>query len=178
MRRIYIITGPAGVGKSTISKRLVEQFTQSAYIEGDLINHMIVGGYLPPWESEELLTLTWENIASLATNFLRANKDVVIDYIAYPEDVEKVIQKVRSERCQAKIFYVVLWVDHDELLRRDQLRDKQYQMGQRCLDLVKEFKSKQISERYYYHTNDVTATEVVEKIRKSGEFIVNEKIER
>ncbi|AJD89615.1 hypothetical protein JMA_02980 [Jeotgalibacillus malaysiensis] len=44
MPRIYIISGPAGVGKSTTARRLAESFSQSAYIEGDVINHMIVGG--------------------------------------------------------------------------------------------------------------------------------------
>ncbi|CAG9621918.1 hypothetical protein BACCIP111883_02709 [Sutcliffiella rhizosphaerae] len=37
MNKIYIISGPAGVGKSTTSKDFAEQFDHSAYIEGDLI---------------------------------------------------------------------------------------------------------------------------------------------
>ncbi|MGG0791270.1 hypothetical protein ABE132_21725 [Peribacillus simplex] len=44
MKKIYIISGPAGVGKSTTSRRLAEQFDHSAYIEGDLIHYL--GNYL------------------------------------------------------------------------------------------------------------------------------------
>ena len=71
MNKIYIISGPAGAGKSTVSKGLAEQFEHSAYIEGDLINHMVVGGYLPPWESKESLSLVWDNIADLSINFVK-----------------------------------------------------------------------------------------------------------
>ena len=43
MSNLYIITGPAGVGKSTISKKIVELKKKSALIEGDEIYHQVVG---------------------------------------------------------------------------------------------------------------------------------------
>ncbi|WP_010649956.1 AAA family ATPase [Oceanobacillus massiliensis] len=152
MNKIYIISGPAGVGKSTTSKGLAEQFDHSAYIEGDLINHMVVGGYLPPWKSEELLSLIWENIADLSINFIQANKNVIIDYVAFPEDVEKFSQKIHDDVKNVEIIYVVLWVNSDELLRRDALRIKEHQMGARCLELVEEFESEGIDKRFFYNT--------------------------
>jgi adenylate kinase family enzyme len=160
MNKIYIISGPAGVGKSTTSKRLAEQFEQSAYIEGDLINHMVIGGYVPPWKSEELLSLIWENIADLSTNFVQANKDVIIDYVAFPAEVEKFSQKIYAEVENAEIIYVVLWVDDDELLRRDALRIKEHQMGVRCLELINEFASKGIDNRFVYNTTNLQPTEL------------------
>ena len=45
MSSLYIITGPAGVGKSTISRRIAESKNKSALIEGDEIYHQVVGGY-------------------------------------------------------------------------------------------------------------------------------------
>jgi len=39
MATLYIITGPSGVGKSTISKRIAESTNKSALIEGDEIYH-------------------------------------------------------------------------------------------------------------------------------------------
>ncbi|MFJ5771674.1 AAA family ATPase [Psychrobacillus sp. NPDC093180] len=108
MNKIYIISGPAGVGKSTTAKSLAEQFVQSAYIEGDSINHMVVGGYLPPWKSEESLALVWENIADLSINFVKANKNVIIDYVAFPEEVEKLSQRIIAEVQNVEIRYVIL----------------------------------------------------------------------
>jgi len=131
LRKIYIISGPTGVGKSTTSIRLAKQFDHSAYIEGDLINHMVIGGYLPPWESEELEALVWENIADLSINFLQANKHVIIDYVAFPKDLEMFSKRIHSELKNVEIIYVVLWTNPTELLRRDSLRSKEHQMGPR-----------------------------------------------
>ncbi|ADC52210.1 hypothetical protein BpOF4_21074 (plasmid) [Alkalihalophilus pseudofirmus OF4] len=160
MNKIYIISGPAGVGKSTTSKKLTEQFENSAYIEGDLINHMVIGGYVPPWESEKLLSLTWVNIADLSINFVQANKNVIIDYVAFPVEVEKFSQKIYTEVKDVEIIYVVLWVDGDELLRRDALRIKEHQMGVRCLELINEFESKGIDNRFVYNTTNLQPSEL------------------
>ena len=39
MADLYIITGPSGVGKSTISKQIAESKSKSALIDGDDIYH-------------------------------------------------------------------------------------------------------------------------------------------
>lgn len=41
MSNLYIITGSAGVGKSTISKILAEKCSKSVLIEDDTIYHQI-----------------------------------------------------------------------------------------------------------------------------------------
>lgn len=46
---VYIISGPAGVGKSTTSKKLVQTLSRSAYISGDDISHIPVNGRGKPW---------------------------------------------------------------------------------------------------------------------------------
>lgn len=46
MPTLYVITGLAGVGKSTISRRIAESKKISALIEGDNIYHQVVGGYI------------------------------------------------------------------------------------------------------------------------------------
>ncbi|MFV8829562.1 AAA family ATPase [Alkalihalobacterium sp. APHAB7] len=174
MNRIYIISGPAGVGKSTTSKRLAELFDHSAYIEGDLINLMVIGGYLPPWESEESLSLVWENIVDLSINFVQANKNVIIDYVAFPEEVEKLSQRVYAEVQNVEIIYVVLWVDRDELLKRDALRIKEHQMGERCLELMNEFESKGLNKRFLCNTTNVQPSDldgVLRKIKELPTFI-------
>ncbi|MDT8860231.1 AAA family ATPase [Alkalihalobacillus sp. MEB130] len=160
VKRIYIISGPAGVGKSTTSRRLAELFEHSAYIEGDLLNHMVIGGYLPPWESEESLSLVWDNIADLSINFAKANHHVIIDYVAFPEEIEKLSQKIYAEVSEIEVIYVVLWVDKAELLKRDALRIKEHQMGERCLELAQEFESKGIEKRFVLDTTNLKQTDL------------------
>ena len=68
---VYIISGPPGVGKSTVSKELAYSFDKSAVIEGDLIYLMIKGGLVTPWEDEGYyMDLFWDNIISLTNNFI------------------------------------------------------------------------------------------------------------
>ena len=50
MPNLYIITGPAGVGKSTISKELAKSYNKSALIEGDDIYHQVIGGFVQAWK--------------------------------------------------------------------------------------------------------------------------------
>lgn len=174
MKTIFIISGPAGIGKTTTAKRIAQLFDQSAYIEGDVINHMIVGGYVPPWESEELLSLTWENIADLSINFLQVNKNVIIDYVAFPKEVEKCFQRVAAKINNVEMKFVVLWADKKELLRRDALREKEHQMGVRCLELVDEFKRSGIDERFFYHTTKLGTLDlevIIMNIRENNRFI-------
>ena len=42
MNKLYIITGPAGVGKSTISYEIGKKLAKSVVIEGDTIYNFIV----------------------------------------------------------------------------------------------------------------------------------------
>ncbi|MDV2686493.1 AAA family ATPase [Alkalihalophilus lindianensis] len=178
MSRIYIVSGPAGVGKSTTSRHLAKQFDQSAYIEGDLIHHMVVGGYKPPWESEESLALVWENIASLSSNFIISNMNVIIDYVAFDKDIEKFSQKINDEVGQIEIKYVVLWTDEKELLRRDSLRVKEHQMGVRCLQLMKEFKHKGPPERFYLDTSKLELSDAVAAILEKPTYVYDKPLTR
>ena len=45
MANLYIITGPAGVGKSTVSKKIAESKSKSVLIEGDYIYSQVIGSY-------------------------------------------------------------------------------------------------------------------------------------
>lgn len=60
MQNLYIITGPAGVGKSTISQDLAKKNLKSALIEGDDIYHQVIGGYAQAWKSENHLKTFWK----------------------------------------------------------------------------------------------------------------------
>ena len=50
MGRLYILTGPAGVGKSTISKGIAKRLEKSVLLEGDDFYHQVIGSYVPAWK--------------------------------------------------------------------------------------------------------------------------------
>ncbi|MEI3598806.1 MULTISPECIES: hypothetical protein [unclassified Oceanobacillus] len=48
VNKVYIVSGPAGVGKTATSKELVKTLKNSSYISGDYISHMHVNGRKNP----------------------------------------------------------------------------------------------------------------------------------
>jgi hypothetical protein len=87
--------------------------------------------------------------------------------------VEAFFQAVSSEAPHVEVIYVVLWVNHVELLRRDGLRLEEYQMGDRCLQLADEFERTGIDQRFFYHTNDLQPShidDIVLSIRQNRRF--------
>ena len=72
MQTLYIITGPAGVGKSTISKKIAEHKNRSVLIEGDEIYHQIIGGYVEAWKSNNHLKTFWK----ICINMIKISRDI------------------------------------------------------------------------------------------------------
>lgn len=136
---VYIISGPAGVGKSTTSKKLVQRLDRSAYISGDDVSHITVNGRGKPWLDKDTLDLTWKNILSLTKNLLDYEYNVVIDYVAFPKEVNWFSQELCNR--EIRMVYVVLPADKDTIIFRDRLRIEEEQMGERSLRLLEEFEN-------------------------------------
>ncbi|MGD7044896.1 AAA family ATPase [Jeotgalibacillus proteolyticus] len=161
MRTVYVVSGPAGAGKSTISQALAGTLSSSACVEGDVVNHMVAGGYQPPWKSERLLELTWKNIADLSRNFVQSGMDVVIDYVAFPQEVIRLKQRLR-EQADCKIKYIVLQVEAEELIRRDRLRPVSQQMGLRSIELARQFDEYGINQKFRLDTTGMNEDQIDE----------------
>lgn len=173
-RTVYLLSGPAGVGKSTTSRKLVNQLSRSAYLSGDDISEMHVNGRKMPWESEEELSLIWNNIASLARNFLSHGTDVVIDYVAFPADAKWLFENLGD--LQPNLVYVVLWTDKETLRQRDALRSPDERMGERCLVLLDEFAQSGLEERHIFHTSGRSIDElddIIGEIMNNPRFKIN-----
>ncbi|RED66153.1 gluconokinase [Cohnella lupini] len=169
-RCVYIISGPAGAGKSTTSKIIAERLTRSAYIEGDLIDHMVIGGHEMPWLSTYHSDLIWLNISSLTLNYLKHDHDVVIDYVAFFSNADMIKKKINDRKITIK--FVVLIVGEEELLGRDAERIPEHQMGQRCIEGLKEILQSNPPEKHLITTTDMEVEDVVNEIMNNPRFIV------
>jgi predicted kinase len=98
MSNIVLITGSAGVGKSTIGHRVAENFPKSIHIRVDNLREMMVKGIVPPktdWSEEEiqegLQQFQWARSTAIYMAKLYANQgvDVVIDDVFTPNFVEQ-----------------------------------------------------------------------------------------
>lgn len=157
-KRVYIISGPAGVGKPTTSKELIKQLPQSAYISGDYVSHMHVNGRKKPWESTEEMSLIWHNILSLTRNFVTFGNEVVIDFVTFPEDAKWLEDNMKD--LNVEVNYLVLWTDEGALINRDNTREPEHQMGERCLVLLNEFTESGLQKKNILDTTNIASDEI------------------
>lgn len=158
VRKVYILSGPAGVGKSTTSKELAKKLSRSAYISGDYISHMHVNGRKKPWESKEELSLIWNNILCLTKNFITFGNDVVVDYVTFPQEAIWLSENLKD--LNAEVIFVVLWTDNETLINRDNMRKPEDRMGERCLILVNELMDSGIDKKHLIDTSKNSSRDI------------------
>ena len=167
MPNLYIITGPAGVGKSTISKDIAKNKTKSALIEGDEIYYQVVGGYVPAWKEGNHLDTFWKVCINTINTYLEDGYDVVFNYIVTPTP----LQIMKKEFENYSIKFVVLLVDETTLLSRDKERPEDCQMKDRCITLLNNFKNNNYNNHNILDTTNLSIDETVDIIENDNRFI-------
>lgn len=170
MPNLYVITGPAGVGKSTVSKRLAQNLSKSALIEGDEIYHQVIGSYTPAWKEENHLQTFWKVCINTIRIYLQDGFDVVFNYIITPEN----LALLKNEFKNYTIKFVVLLVDKLTLLSRDKERPEDCQMKERCITLLNNFKNTNYNINNILDTTNLSIDETVNLIHNNNNFILNE----
>lgn len=173
MNYVYLITGPAGVGKSTISKELANRKEKSALIEGDDVYHQVISGYVPAWKEGNHLNIFWEICLNIIKIYLENGYNVVFNYIINPETLEKIKQELKDYN----IVFVCLLTTEETLLKRDSERTEDYQMKERCLVLLNNFKNKKIDSDNILYTDNLSISQIVDEIQNNKKYILkNNKI--
>lgn len=160
MNKLYLITGPAGVGKSTISKMLAEKLSKSVLIEGDDVYHMVISSYVPAWRKGNHLKLFWKNVIDIIKNSLSEGYDVIFNYIITKKDYEMLVSKFKD----IDIIFKVLITSEEELLRRDSLRPVDCMMKERCIVLLNEFKNENFNKENIIDTTNLTTEETLREV--------------
>ena len=165
---LYIITGPAGVGKSTISKELAMSSNKSVLIEGDDIYHQVVGGYTPAWKDGNHLQTFWKVCMNIFKTYLDDGYDVIFNYIVTPKNIEM----IKDEFKNYIIKFVVLLANEATLLSRDKERPEDCQMKERCITLLNSFKSRNYNSQNILDTTNLSISETVKFIKEEEKFIL------
>jgi gluconate kinase len=163
---VYLISGPLGVGKSTVSKLLADTMKQCALIEGDLLLHIFRGETEPPWEKR--LELAWLNIAAVTRHLLREGLDVAIDFV-----VEDELPWFRDQLADlgAALRYAVLYAEPDTLSARlHQRGDEQY--INRSLFLRNKLMASPANEPFLLDANVKRPDELAEEIKTNARFLI------
>ena len=163
---VCLVTGPAGVGKSTVTKELASKFTNSARIEVDYVRRMVVGGYVAPFQDSKKtgsqILLSQKNACSLAKNFVEHGFCVFIDDVVRKKSsLDYYLKNLNNYN----VFIFLLFCDKDVLQKRDTARSKEQVMGERAMRMH-DFFSKRLDEKRWIilDTSKYSIAKTVEKI--------------
>lgn len=165
---LYLITGPAGVGKSTVSMKIAESSNKSVLLEGDDFYHQVVSSYEPAWLEGNHLDVFWKVVESTIKIYLDNGYDVVFNYIIGEEDYLRLKELFKDY----EVKFTILLVDEKTILERDKLRPVDCQMKERCIILLNNFLRKNYPEENKLYTQDLTVEETVKEIVKSKKYMI------
>ena len=168
MPNLYIITGPSGVGKSTVSKKLAENSNKSVLIEGDFIYSQVISSYVSAWKEGNHLDVFWEVCLNSIETYLSYGYDVVFNYIVTPTIVDRIKDKFKNNKTK----FVVLLSNEETLLSRDKQRPEDCQMKERCLILLNSFKSKNYNSNNILDTTNLSIEDTLNTIINDTKFIL------
>lgn len=166
MARVLIVSGVPGVGKSTVSLQLANGLKKSAYINGDLIYHQVVGGYNSPWSVNNHLKLFYDILICSTNLYLEQDFDVIIDYFLDFEDFLFIRNGINCN----DVKFVFLVADKKVILERDSKREKEKIMGQRVIDAIDEFELSNVPVECIIDTTNIDVKSVTLKIKKKYSF--------
>ncbi len=174
MKRLIVILGPNGVGKTTVASELLRTIPNSAFVDSDYLRKMNPGE-----NSEELIRIQKANILSVMENYLSSSiiENVVFTYGLHGHR-EKMLNDIISEISnyfKTTVIIVVLTCVEKENIRRMQNDGRDPERIKRAIVV-----SRPIYENTGYFTIDTTAIspkQVAEIVRGQIFGVQGQKVE-
>ena len=114
--KLIILSGPSGIGKSTVAKRLHNAISQSFLLHRD-VQHRFFGRDRDSSTGE----ITAGLLLVMADYILKSGKDVIFDWAIRNEDYMNSLYEV-AERNNSKIVEIFLFADKEFVLDRSEKR--------------------------------------------------------
>jgi len=162
--KVIILTGPCGVGKTTIAKILVERL-EVELIDGDMIRKSLFPNADFITEHPDKLKIVKQHIFELSKKYFSENKSVLIDYVVLGEAYIAQYKKTFKEHLVIK----VLLTDRKVIYERDENR-KCWTSGRKMIDeLHQKFKDLKgiIGQVNFIDNGNETPEETAKRILKS-----------
>ncbi|MDO4663244.1 MAG: AAA family ATPase [Erysipelotrichaceae bacterium] len=114
MKRLYLIGGTMGVGKTTVSQLLKKDLNNSVFLDGDWC-----WDASPFQVTDETKAMVINNICYMLNNFIHcsAYENIIFCWVMHEQSIiDQVINGLDLEQCDVKT--ISLMVDETELLNR------------------------------------------------------------
>ncbi len=120
MAELLVVSGPPGVGKSTVARAIADQFDPSVLVVGDAFFGFVHSGFIPPWmpESDDQNAAVTEAAAAAAGRFVRHGFATVYDGVLGPWLLDRFL----AVAAVLTADYVVLLPSLDRCLERIRTR--------------------------------------------------------
>lgn len=114
MKKLYLIGGTMGVGKTTVSQTLKMQLENSVFLDGDWC-----WGAHPFQVTEETKEMVLENICTILNNFLKctAYENIIFCWVMHEQSIiDTILSRLNTENC--RVITISLLCSKEKLIQR------------------------------------------------------------
>lgn len=114
MKRIYLVGGTMGIGKTTVCQILKRKLPNSVFLDGDWCWDMH-----PFVVTEETKNMVMENICFLLNNFIRCSvyENIIFGWVMHQQEIiDAILARLSTAGCE--VFTVSLVCSNDALKER------------------------------------------------------------
>lgn len=129
MKKLFLIGGTMGIGKSTVSQSLKYKLPNSVFLDGDWC-----WDAHPFLVTEETKEMVMQNICSVLNNFLKCSvyENIIFCWVMHEQEIiNEILSRLNTDNC--RILAISLVCSEQELIQRIQ---KDITAGIRTADVI------------------------------------------